>query len=127
MFRSKFEKRLADSLDSYTYECTKLSYVRKTNRKMECGDCGSTKVIQFATYLTDFKLPSGIFVEAKGFFKPADRTKMASVIKCNPDVDIRMVFQADNWCTKKKKMRYSDWCKKNGIKYSVGTIPKSWR
>jgi len=112
-FRSKFEKRLADTLDNYTYECTKLTYIKKTNRKMECGDCGSSRVNQYATYTTDFKLPSGVFVEAKGWFQPHERTKMVSVLKCNPEVDIRMVFQTDGWCTKKKKMRYSAWCDKN--------------
>ena len=126
-FRSKFEKNLASKLKlPFTYECTKLGYIKKSNRRMVCGDCGSNNVKQWATYLTDFKLSNGIYIEAKGWFKPADRTKMVSVIQCNPLIDIRMVFQRDGWCTSKKLMKYSQWCDKNGIKYAIGSIPSSW-
>ena len=75
-YRSKFEERLAKDLINFTYECTTLLYNKRTNRKMECLDCGSAHVLQKAKYLTDFRLSNGIYIEAKGWFKPSDRTKM---------------------------------------------------
>ena len=82
-YRSKFEERVAKDLKDFTYECTTLIYNKRTTRKMECLDCGSQHVLQKAKYLTDFRLPNGIYIEAKGWFKASDRTKMESVIKCN--------------------------------------------
>ena len=101
-YRSKFEERVAKDLKDFTYECTTLLYNKRTTRKMVCLDCGSLHVLQKAKYLTDFRLPNGIYIEVKGWFKPSDRTKMESVIKCNPELDIRMLFQKDGWTTKKK-------------------------
>lgn len=79
------------------------------------------------TYLPDFKLDNGIFVEAKGNFDREARKKMALVCEQNPDLDIRLLFMRDNRIGKHKK--YSDWCKQRGIKYHVslnGTIPEEW-
>jgi len=126
-FRSKFEERVAKDLKSFEYEGTTLIYTKRTTRKMECLDCGSQHVLQKAKYLTDFRLPNGIYIEAKGWFKPSDRTKMESVIKCNPDCDIRMLFQKDGWTdTKKKHLKYSQWCNKRKIKWAVGKVPIEW-
>ena len=126
-FRSGFEERLAKDLKDFEYEGTTLLYNKRTTRKMECLDCGSSHVLQKAKYLTDFKLPNGIFLEAKGWFKSSDRTKMESVIKCNPDLDIRMVFMKDGWVDNKKKhLKYSQWCDKRNIKYCVGKVPIEW-
>ena len=93
---------------------------------MLCQECGSEDIVQYANYLTDFRLPNGIYLEVKGFFKSSDRTKMESVIFEHPELDIRMVFQRDNWVTKLKKQKYSDWCKKRSIKYCVGAVPTEW-
>ena len=125
-YRSKFEERVAKDLKDFTYECTTLLYNKRTTRKMECLDCGSSHVLQKAKYLTDFRLPNGIYIEVKGWFKPSDRTKMESVIKCNPDLDIRMLFQKDGWTTKKKTQKYSEWCDKRKIKYAIGKVPIEW-
>lgn len=77
-------------------------------------------------YIPDFKIGS-IYIEAKGRFTSADRTKMKLVKEQNPHLDIRLWFQRDNWLTSKKKSRYSDWARKNGFKYHVGdTLPKKW-
>ncbi|MBL4753827.1 MAG: hypothetical protein JKY52_09585 [Flavobacteriales bacterium] len=126
-YRSGYEERVSKTLpEGFTYECTVLDYYKRTSRKMQCQDCSSVHVLQYAKYLTDFKLPNGIFLEVKGWFKPADRTKMVSVIKCNPTLDIRMVFQKQGWCTKKKLQTYTDWCDKNKIKWAIGKVPNSW-
>jgi hypothetical protein len=54
---------------------------------------------------------------------------MALVFEQNPDLDIRFLFMRDNKISKNSKTRYSDWCKKRGIKYAVsehGHIPDEW-
>jgi len=76
-------------------------------------------------YLPDFTLKSKdgkrvIYVEAKGWFKPRDRTKMLRVKETNPDLDIRFIFQKDNRIAKGSNTYYSDWCEKHGFKYAVG-------
>jgi hypothetical protein len=125
-FRSKFEERVAKDIKDFTYECTTLLYNKRTTRKMECLDCGSQHVLQKAKYLTDFRLPNGMYIEVKGWFKPSDRTKMESVIKCHPELDIRMLFQKDGWTTKAKNVKYSQWCDKRKIKYAIGKVPIKW-
>ncbi len=81
------------------------------------------------TYLPDFRLPNGIIVEAKGKFDAPTREKMLLVIEQNPDQDIRILFMRDNKITKTSKTRYTDWCRKHGIKCAVsehGHIPREW-
>lgn len=120
--RSGYEGRVALALDKagvdYTYETEKLIYVQPEKKKTYCPDF-------------PLKTRSGktIFLEAKGYFTPAMKSKMLLVIAQNPDKDIRMLFQANNWNTKKKTSRYSDWAEKHSIKYAVspnGTVPISW-
>lgn len=80
-------------------------------------------------YIPDFiviKNKKKIYVECKGWFKPSDRTKMLSVKKNNPKCDIRFWFQADNYLTKAKKVRYSDWAIKHGFEYHVGEDLPPW-
>lgn len=110
--RSKFEENVADLFlranVKFDYEATKVPYTIK------------------AIYTPDFKI-GDIYIETKGLFKPEDRRKMIAVKKDNPDLDIRMWFMRDNYLTKAKKSKYSDWAKKNGYKYHVGlTFPKKW-
>ena len=76
--------------------------------------------------LTASELKDTILIETKGYFKPEDRRKMKYVKRSNPDLDIRMVFQRDNYLTKSKKKKYSDWAEQHGFIYAVGTIPKDW-
>ena len=78
------------------------------------------------TYQPDFRLPNGILVEAKGYFDSEDRTKMKRVKQANPERDIRFVFPRDNRIPR-TKLRYSDWCLKNGFPYVIAReIPKDW-
>lgn len=110
-FRSEFEEKIGKRLKGegvpYEYEKDKFTYLLKKN------------------YLTDFSC-NGIFLEVKGYFKPSDRTKMRAVKEMNPDLDIRFVFMRDNYLTKSKKGRYSDWAKKYGFPYCVKHIPPEW-
>lgn len=81
-------------------------------------------------YTPDWKIErkdgSHFFVESKGWWKSQERTKLLKTLKEHPELDIRMLFQYDNKLNKGSKSRYSDWCKKHGIKYSVGSIPEDW-
>lgn len=117
-YRSGFEKKVAASLKDrkvpFKYEQGKVPYIVPESKH---------------NYVPDFELPNGIMVEAKGKLDRAARKKMVLVIAQNPDLDIRMLFMRDNYIAKGSKTKYSEWCKKNGIKYHVsvnGDIPDSW-
>ena len=112
--RSKLEEKVAQLLKelgiSFEYESTKVPYILQCN------------------YTPDFLLPNGIYLETKGLFSPEDRRKMVAVKKNNPDLDIRMVFQAPfNKIEKRSKTTYAQWCDKNGFKWcSFTSIPIDW-
>ena len=113
-FRSKLEKQVGDLLEQigvvYEYETHKISYVIQHN------------------YKPDFILPNGIYLETKGFWDAADRRKILAVVRDNPDIDLRMVFQAPfNKISKKSKTTYAQWCEKHGIKWAAAhAIPIDW-
>lgn len=115
-YRSKFEKRVGAQLGSRAkYEAERLEYEVHLVKK----------------YLPDFVLEwkdgTKRYIEAKGLFTPADRRKLLWVMEAHPDIDLRIVFQKDNYLTRAKSSRYSDWAEKNGFKWAVGSVPASWR
>lgn len=80
-------------------------------------------------YIPDFRLPNGILVEAKGYLRPRDRTKMRKVKEQNPDLDIRFLFQrANTKLTKSKNSEmYWQWAERLGFEWHEGTkIPEEW-
>ena len=111
--RSRLEEQVAELLDElqvpYSYESEKLDYVIE------------------ARYIPDF-IVGDIYLETKGFFKPADRKKMLAVKKCNPDLDFRLVFQAPyNKINKKSKTTYAKWAEKHGFPWcAYYAIPREW-
>jgi len=111
--RSGLERQVAELLDElhipYTYESEKIDYVIE------------------ARYIPDF-IVGDIYLETKGFFKPADRKKMLAVKKCNPNLDIRLVFQAPyNKINKNSKTTYSMWADKHGFPWCpYYAIPREW-
>ena len=113
-FRSGLEEKVADLMVelgiAYEYESTKVPYI-----------------IQHS-YTPDFYLPSGIFLECKGYFDPKDRRKIKAVKEQHPELDIRMVFQSPhNKISKKSKLTYAQWCDKLNIPWSSYTnIPIDW-
>ena len=113
-FRSKLEENIANLLDglgvSYEYESEKLGYTIEH------------------TYTPDFVLPNYTYIEAKGYWSPADRRKILNVKKANPEVDLRMVFQSPyNKINKKSKTTYAMWCEKHDIPWSsYHNIPLEW-
>ena len=114
MFRSELEEKVSDLLCElgvdYEYEPTKVSYQIQHN------------------YSPDFLLNNGIYLETKGYWDAADRRKMKAVKEQNPDLDIRMVFQAPyNKISKKSKTTYAKWCEKHDIPWTAWhNIPIEW-
>lgn len=115
-YRSGYEGEIAKSLNrkniNYTYEEDKYSY----------------EVIEIKTYNPDFKLPNGIYIEAKGVFSAKDRKKHLLIQKQYPELDVRFLFQkASNKINKNSKTTYADWCDKNNFIWAEGTVvPKEW-
>ena len=113
-FRSGLEERVADLLVelgvSYEYESTKIPYVIQHN------------------YTPDFILPNGVYLECKGYWEPEDRRKIKNVKEQNPELDLRMVFQAPfNTISKKSKTTYAKWCERHDIPWtSFHNIPLEW-
>ena len=64
----------------------------------------------------------------KGYWAPADRRKILAVKKDNPDMDLRMVFQAPyNKINKNSKTTYAMWCEKHDIPWTAyHDIPIDW-
>ena len=113
-FRSGLEERVADLLVelgiSYEYETTKIDYTIEH------------------VYTPDFILPNGVVLETKGFWEPEDRRKIKAVKAQNPDLDLRMVFQAPfNKISKRSKTTYAKWCERHDIPWtSFHNIPLEW-
>lgn len=113
-FRSGLEEKVADLLGElgvkYDYESTKVPYV-----------------IQH-TYTPDFVLPNGVYLECKGYWDADDRRKIKAVKTLNPDLDLRMVFQAPyNTISKKSKTTYAQYCERLNIPWtSYHNIPLTW-
>ena len=113
-FKSKLEERIATLFVTlgvqYEYESEKISYTIQHH------------------YCPDFVLPNHVYLEAKGYWAPADRRKILAVKKDNPDMDLRMVFQAPyNKINKKSKTTYAMWCEKHDIPWTAyHDIPIDW-
>lgn len=117
-FKSDFERRTFKKLKKYgkvDYEVKEFNYYI------------------LRSYLPDFEikwLREGIYqttyLETKGYFSPEDRQKHRLIKAQYPDVDIRILFLADNKINRRSKTRYSDWCKQQGIMYALREIPKEW-
>ena len=113
-YRSKFERQIASQLSKagvrFEYETIKLGYVRQCN------------------YTPDFILPNGVIIEAKGFFKASDRTKMLAVREANPSLDIRFIFQNAKVKLSRapKSLTYGQWADRHGFVWCEGHIPTAW-
>ena len=113
-FRSGLEQQVAKLLEglgiSYQYESEKLGYTIEHH------------------YTPDFVLPNYIYLETKGYWSPSDRRKILNVLKANPEIDLRMVFQSPyNKINKKSKTTYAMWCDKHNIPWtSYHNIPLEW-
>jgi len=113
-YRSGLEEQVANLLDglgvTYEYESTRVPYTIQHH------------------YCPDFILPNHVLLETKGYWDAADRRKIKAVKKDNPELDLRMVFQAPfNKISKKSKTTYAMWCDKHDIPWtSFHNIPIEW-
>jgi hypothetical protein len=68
-----------------------------------------------------------IVVESKGKFTARDRKIALAMQREYPLEKYVMAFQRDNWISKTKTSRYSDWCEKHGFDFHVGfDLPRRW-
>lgn len=107
----KFAERLTELGVPFSYEKHTVKYKQKD-----------------ASYKIDFDLRDhGFFIEYKGYFDPADRTKHLLIKQQHPGLDIRFIFdRASNTITKHSKTTYADWCDKHGFKWAEKVIPPAW-
>lgn len=130
--RSKFEKSIAKILRSkgvkYEYEAYQFPYTEPLRKnRSKCEDCGSSNLVRMGWYTPDFYLPnSELFIETKGRFTAADRRKMLSVIRDNPDDKFVMLFMRDNKIHKRSNTTYTEWCGANNIECAVGEPKEEW-
>ena len=114
MFRSQLEEKVADLLVElnidYDYETKRIPYTIQHH------------------YTPDFILPNGVVLECKGYWEASDRRKIKQIVKDNPDLDLRMVFQAPfNKISKKSKTTYAQWCDRLKIPWcAYYDIPIDW-
>jgi len=126
-FRSGFECEVAYKLHAggikFTYESDILDFYAPTRNGL-CLDCNSSNIGSRCKYLVDFTIygDSGdiIFIETKGRLTSKDRTKYVNIKNSNPDIDLRFLFQSDNWLTKTKTKRYSQWATQKGFLSATG-------
>lgn len=120
-YNSGFELDIANLLKevnySVNYETEVLKYtVPETHHK----------------YTPDFVLTKHdgdlLYIETKGRWTTADRKKMKYVLKCNPGIDIRIIFQnSKQKISKNSKTTYEQYANKLGIKHVANkTIPAEW-
>lgn len=89
-----------------------------------------TKTIEYQhkiqKYTVDFSSKKKIHLEYKGVFDSKARTKMVAVKRCNPDFDVRLVFEKpNNKLYSGAKMRYWEWAVQKGFKwYKANDIEK---
>ena len=133
-YRSMYEDNIASWMEAngikFTYETYSYQYeapVRKNRSK--CGECGSKNLVFDGWYTPDFFVGSRLIVEAKGRFTAADRRKIKAARDSVPELKEKLVmmFMTDNKLNRSAKQRYSDWCKQEGIDYTIGTeLKEDW-
>jgi hypothetical protein len=140
-FEDKLDADLKDQGCSYWYEPFKIPYeIKETRNYIPDFVISKGKLTKPKKSLTFDEARDMILIEAKGFFKYQDRVKMLLVKEQYPELDVRLVFQNNNYITKltkkqksmKKegkefvKERYSDWAEKHGFPYAIKQIPSEW-
>lgn len=117
------EKRLKENINER---------LKKTFKKIKvCYEDTKLPYTTFHTYTPDFTLYGKsdkiIYIEAKGNLDNESKRKMAIIKKTYPELDIRFVFQRDNFIRKGSKTTYSMWADSHGFPCCVGEdIPEEW-
>lgn len=125
-YRSGFEAVVAKNLERarvrFQYEAQKFTVLVPEHLRL-CRKCGSQSVDRKATYLIDFKLGDGWFIEAKGKLTSKNRSMLVAYRRMYPDHRFYLLFQRNNKLSKTSKLRYGDWCQKHSIQFAIGTQP----
>lgn len=128
-FRSGFEKRLRGRLDAegvkYAYEAETFPIQVPVGTTV-CPNCGPVRAVKNSRYTPDFFFKSWI-IEAKGKFTAKDRKRFWALRQAHGDKHrFGILFMRDNWMTKRKAQRYTDWCRTNDIPCAVGWFKPEW-
>lgn len=109
----------------WEYEARRYSYTSRIKGGV-CEKCGEPAV-QNRVYTLDFWIPEHEFgIEVKGQLPSNERKKYRDIKKCNPDLDLRFLFLANNRLEKAHDKRYSDWAEQHGFVYSVRNPNPDW-
>lgn len=134
VYASGLEEKVIKDLEErgirYEYEPEEIEYEKSIHRA-HCKRCGrGDGCVQFRRYVPDLRINvegQSFLVEIKGKFTAENRGRMEAVRKTHPDLDLRFLFQRDNWLTRKQKTRYSDWATAHGFQWAVGEkVPQEW-
>ena len=118
-------QNLKDRGVAFEYEPETFTYSRPI-RGAKCDTCGGNGASVVRRYTPDLRI-GNVYVEIKGKLDSDTRSKMEDFVSGSPGIDLRFLFQRDNWLTGKHKHKNSDWAKKLGVKYHVGTeVPQEW-
>lgn len=112
-YRSKLEARLVPALEAMgaEYEPVRLPFTPSKPK----------------TYTPDVRLPNGVLLELKGWFTPADRTKMLDVKRAYPELDIRLVLERPQTkLNPKSKTTLAAWADKHGFLWADNHVPAAW-
>lgn len=118
-FRSQFESKVYKGVAIHdgvivAYEPRRISYM-------------PLKKFYTPDFLLEGRKGLQIWVETKGRFTSADRTKHLLIQAQRPEFDIRFVFQnSNNKLYKGSKTTYAEWCNQHGFLYADRCIPDSW-
>lgn len=129
-YASGLEKKIFDDLDKrgikYEYEPETFRYQRPV-RRATCLGCGGGAISIQRRYTPDAKVEGSWYLEVKGKFDSENRSAMEDFLGGSPGIELRFIFQRDNWITSKQKSKYSDWAKKVGVKFHIGEgVPEEW-
>jgi hypothetical protein len=133
-YRSLFEVSIAKQLYNWKIDCAYepfgIRYKSRITRAV-CSECGNKGAYTNDIYIPDWVVwdkRGGIkfFIEAKGKLSRDVRKKHKAILDTNPLIDIRLVFQKNNWVTTNHVQRYTDWARSNGYRAAVELPPKEW-
>lgn len=114
-YKSKFEQNVAT--------------VKKLGNSYEIDRIKFIQPVKNRTYIPDFTLKTGIYLECKGRFTAHDRFKMLWLKQQYPEYIFLLLFQNSSVrITKTSKTTYAMWAEKNGFDYGDWRQgwPKRW-
>lgn len=115
-YKSQLELAIARRLGKRaTYETEYLTYLLPKRYKPDF----------VVVYPNDDGSSTKVYLEVKGWYRSEDQQKMKAVKESNPDLEIWMYFPNDGR-VQGSRMKNSEWCRKYGFPFMIGSIPKGW-